>query len=59
MRQVAIDAAAIPKDARIAALERTGAESEKLIAEARSDKMRTFEEMQSSQVSQRDRETKY
>ncbi len=35
MRQVAIDAAAIPKDARIQALERQGAESEKLIAEAR------------------------
>ncbi len=50
MRQVAIDAASIPKDAKIAALEKTSAESEKLIAEARSDKMRSFEEMQESQV---------
>ena len=35
MRQVAIDAASIPKDAKIAALEKTSAESEKLIADAR------------------------
>lgn len=50
MRQVAIDAAAIPKDARIAALERSSADAEKMIADARSDKLRTFEEMQNSQV---------
>ena len=50
MRQVAIDAASIPKDAKIAALEKTSAESEKLIADARNDKMRQFEEMQFSQV---------
>ena len=50
MRQVAIDAASIPKDAKIAALEKTSAESEKLIADARNDKMRQFEEMQTSQV---------
>ena len=50
MRQVAIDAASIPKDAKIAALEKTSAESEKLIADARNDKMRQFEEMQLSQV---------
>ena len=35
MRQVAIDAASIPKDARIAVLEKNSAESEKKIAEAR------------------------
>ena len=50
MRRVAIDAASIPKDAKIAALEKTSAESEKLIADARNDKMRQFEEMQFSQV---------
>ena len=50
MRQVAIDAASIPKDAKIAALEKTSAESEKLIADARNDKMRQFEEMQFSHV---------
>ena len=53
MRQVAIDAASIPKDAKIAALEKTSAESEKLIADARNDKMRQFEEMQTSQVIKR------
>lgn len=50
MRQVAIDAASIPKDAKIAALEKTSAESEKFIADARNDKMRQFEEMQNAQV---------
>ena len=50
MRQVAIDAASIPKDAKIAALEKNSAESEKLIADARNDKMRQFEEMQNAQV---------
>jgi hypothetical protein len=51
MRQVAIDAASIPKDAKIAALEKNSAESEKIIAHARSDKLKQFEEMQNSQVS--------
>lgn len=50
MRQVAIDAASFPKDAKIAALEKNSAESEKIIAEARSDKMKQFEELQHSQV---------
>ena len=53
MRQVAIDAASIPKDAKIAALEKTSAESEKLIADARNDKMRQFEEMQLAQVNKK------
>ena len=44
MRQVAIDAAAIPKDAKIVALEKN-------IAEVRNDKMRQMEEMQNSHVS--------
>ena len=51
MRQVAIDAASIPKDAKIAALEKNSAESEKMIAEARSDKLKQFQEMQNTQVS--------
>jgi len=51
MRQVAIDAASFPKDAKIAVLEKNSAESEKIIAEARSDKMKQFEEFQNSQVS--------
>ena len=50
MRQVAIAAAAIPKDAKIAALEQTSQESEKLIADARSEKLKQFEEIQNSQV---------
>ena len=50
MRQVAIDAASIPKDAKIAALEKNSAESEKMIAEARSDKIKQLEEMQGTQV---------
>lgn len=50
MRQVAIDAASIPKDAKIASLEKNCADSEKLIAEARSEKMKQFEEMQNLQV---------
>ena len=51
MRQVAIDAASIPKDAKIAALEKNSAESEKMIAEARSEKIKQLEEMQNTQVS--------
>ena len=50
MRQVAIDAASIPKDAKIAALEKNSAESDKIIADARSDKMKQFEELQNMQV---------
>merc|ERR1719284_377350 len=49
MRQVSIDAASIPKDAKIAALEKNSAESEKMIAEARSDKLKQFQEMQNTQ----------
>merc|ERR1719351_604332 len=45
MRQVAIDAASIPKDAKIAALEKNSAESEKLIAEARVERMKQIEEI--------------
>ena len=48
MRQIAIDAASIPKDAKIAVLEQNGAESEKMIAEARSDKLKQTAEIQHS-----------
>merc|ERR1719391_334440 len=49
MRQVAIDAASIPKDAKIAVLEKSSAESEKMIAEARNDKLKQNAEMQQTQ----------
>ncbi|XP_050544999.1 angiomotin-like isoform X2 [Daktulosphaira vitifoliae] len=49
LRQAAIDAASIPKDAKIAALEKTGQETEKLIAEARSDKLKQMEEVHAAQ----------
>lgn len=37
------------RDAKIAALEKTGQESEKLIAEARSDKLKQMEEVHAAQ----------
>ena len=49
MRQVAIDAASLPKDAKIAVLEKSSVESEKMIAEARSDKLRHNAELQQKQ----------
>lgn len=49
MRQVAIDAASIPKDAKIAVLEKNSAESEKKIAEARSEKLKQMGELQQYQ----------
>merc|ERR1719233_1810880 len=58
MRQVAIDAASIPKDAKIAVLEKTSAESEKKIAEARSDKLKQISEMQQTQRKMSDMELK-
>jgi len=45
LRQIAIDAASAPKDVRIAALEQTSAETEKLIAEARTERLRHLEEV--------------
>lgn len=48
IRQIAIDAASMPKDAKIAALERTSQESERLIAQARSEKLRQMDEMHAS-----------
>jgi len=58
LRQAAIDAASIPKDAKIAALEKTSQESEKLIAEARSDKLRQMDEVHAAQKKVADLEAK-
>ncbi|XP_076056149.1 uncharacterized protein LOC143034093 isoform X2 [Oratosquilla oratoria] len=45
MRQLAIEAASMPKDAKIAALEKTSVESERRIAQAKTDKLRHMDEM--------------
>ncbi|GFV24619.1 angiomotin-like protein 1 [Trichonephila clavipes] len=45
MRQIAVDAASVPKDAKIAALEKTSQESEKLIAQARTEKLKHMDEL--------------
>ncbi|XP_069172424.1 angiomotin-like protein 1 isoform X3 [Procambarus clarkii] len=45
MRQLAIEAASMPKDAKIAALEKTSQESERHIAQAKSDKLRQMDEL--------------
>jgi DNA repair exonuclease SbcCD ATPase subunit len=45
LRQLAVDAAAMPKDARIAALEQSSVETEKLIAEAHTDRLKHLEEV--------------
>lgn len=58
LRQAAIDAASIPKDAKIAALERTSQETEKLIAEARSDRIRQMDEVHAAQKKVTDLEAK-
>ncbi|GBM38611.1 Angiomotin [Araneus ventricosus] len=48
MRQIAVDAASVPKDAKIAALEKTSQESEKLIAQARTEKLKQMDELYAS-----------
>lgn len=58
MRQIAIDAASMPKDAKIAALERTSQESEKLIAQARSEKLKQMDELHASHKRCADMESK-
>lgn len=58
MRQIAIDAASMPKDAKIAALERTSLESEKLIAQARSEKLKQMDELHASNKRCADMESK-
>lgn len=58
LRQAAIDAASIPKDAKIAALEKTSQETEKLIAEARSEKIRHMDEVHAAQKKVADLESR-
>ena len=57
MRQVAIEAASMPKDAKIAVLEKSSAESEKMIVEARSDQIKHSAEIQASQKRMTDMDT--
>ena len=49
MRQVAIDAASMPKDAKIAILEKTGADAERKLSDARSEKLKMQADMQQNQ----------
>ncbi|EEC02734.1 angiomotin, putative [Ixodes scapularis] len=49
MRQIAVDAASVPKDAKIAALEQTSQESEKLIAQVRSEKLKQMDDLYAAQ----------
>ncbi|XP_017782516.1 PREDICTED: angiomotin-like isoform X2 [Nicrophorus vespilloides] len=58
LRQAAIDAASIPKDAKIAALEKTSQETEKIIAEARNEKIRHMDEAHASQKKVTDLESR-
>ncbi|XP_013387912.1 angiomotin [Lingula anatina] len=45
MREIALDEAATPKDARIAALETNTSENEKLLAEAQVERLKSMEEL--------------
>ncbi|XP_042204239.1 uncharacterized protein LOC121853912 isoform X1 [Homarus americanus] len=58
MRQLAIDAASMPKDAKIAALEKTSQESERHIAQAKSDKLRQLDEIHSMSKKQAEYEAR-
>ncbi|XP_026322083.1 angiomotin-like isoform X3 [Hyposmocoma kahamanoa] len=58
LRQAAVSAASIPKDAKIAALEKTSAESERLMAEARNEKIRHMDELHSAQKKVADLESR-
>ncbi|XP_033231419.1 angiomotin-like protein 1 [Belonocnema kinseyi] len=58
LRQAAIDAASLPKDAKIAALEKTSQDAEKMIAEARSEKMRHMDEVHAAQKKLADLESR-
>ncbi|XP_026737460.1 angiomotin-like isoform X1 [Trichoplusia ni] len=62
LRQAAVSAASIPnsvfRDAKIAALEKTSAESERLMAEARSEKIRHMDELHSAQKKVADLESR-
>lgn len=58
LRQAAIDAASIPKDAKIAALEKTSQETERIIAEARNEKIRHMDEVHAAQKKVADLESR-
>ncbi|CAH0552560.1 unnamed protein product [Brassicogethes aeneus] len=58
LRQTAIDAASLPKDAKIAALEKTSQETEKIIAEARNEKIRHMDEVHAAQKKVADLESR-
>ncbi|XP_064638236.1 angiomotin-like isoform X2 [Lineus longissimus] len=58
LRQLAFDAASQPREARIAALEQNSAESERLIAEARTEKMKHIEEVYQAQRKSAEMETR-
>ncbi|CAG9825130.1 unnamed protein product [Phaedon cochleariae] len=58
LRQAAIDAASIPKDAKIAALEKTSQETEKIITEARNEKIRHMDEVHAAQKKVADLESR-
>ncbi|XP_039749453.1 angiomotin-like protein 2 isoform X2 [Pararge aegeria] len=58
LRQAAVSAASIPKDVKIAALEKTSAESERLMAEARSEKIRHMDELHLAQKKVADLESR-
>jgi len=45
MRQIEVNAASVPKDAKIAALEKTSQESEKMIMAARNEKLKHMDEL--------------
>jgi hypothetical protein len=45
MRQIEVNAASVPKDAKIAALEKTSQQTERLIAEARSERLKHMDEL--------------
>ncbi|CAG4991513.1 unnamed protein product [Parnassius apollo] len=58
LRQAAVSAASIPKDVKIAALEKTSAESERLMAEVRTEKIRHMDELHSAQKKVADLESR-
>ncbi|XP_041971294.1 angiomotin-like protein 2 [Aricia agestis] len=58
LRQAAVSAASIPKDAKIAALEKTSADAERLMAEARSEKIRHMDELHLAQKKVADLESR-
>ncbi|XP_045765424.1 angiomotin-like protein 2 isoform X1 [Maniola jurtina] len=58
LRQAAVSAASIPKDVKIAALEKTSADAERLMAEARSEKIRHMDELHLAQKKVADLESR-